>query len=33
MRYEVPIQDLSVDLSRIPALPKSGFVMTGIRPA
>lgn len=28
--YEVPAQDLSVDLSRIPALPRSGFV---IRPS
>jgi fatty-acid peroxygenase len=27
MRYEVPGQDLFVDLSRFPALPKSGFVM------
>jgi fatty-acid peroxygenase len=26
--YEVPEQDLSVDLSRIPALPSSGFVMS-----
>lgn len=28
MQYEVPDQDLSVDVSRIPALPKSGFVMS-----
>jgi fatty-acid peroxygenase len=27
MRYDVPGQDLSVDLSRFPALPKSGFVI------
>jgi fatty-acid peroxygenase len=29
--YEVPEQDLSIDLSHIPALPKSGFVMSGPR--
>jgi fatty-acid peroxygenase len=28
MRYEVPDQDLSVDLSRFPALPRSGFVLS-----
>jgi fatty-acid peroxygenase len=27
MRYHVPRQDLTVDLARIPALPRSGFVM------
>jgi fatty-acid peroxygenase len=27
MLYEVPDQDLSIDLSRFPALPKSGFVI------
>lgn len=27
LRYEVPEQDLSIDLARIPALPKSGFIM------
>jgi hypothetical protein len=32
MRYAVaPEQDLTVDLSRIPALPRSGFVVEGIR--
>lgn len=31
MRYTVPEQDLAVDLSRIPALPKSGFIMTRIQ--
>lgn len=25
--YEVPAQSLSVDLARIPALPKSGFLI------
>lgn len=30
LRYEVPAQDLSVDLARIPALPKSGFVMSRV---
>jgi len=33
MTYPVPLQDLSVDLSVIPALPKSGFVLTEVRPA
>ncbi|MEH1011915.1 cytochrome P450 [Micromonospora sp. CPCC 206060] len=32
MRYDVPPQDLTVDLRRIPALPASGLVLTGIRP-
>ncbi len=31
--YQLPPQDLSIDRSRIPALPKSGFVLTGIWPA
>lgn len=30
MRYRVPEQDLDVDLSVIPARPRSGFVMAGI---
>ena len=25
--YDVPEQDMSVDLSRLPALPKSGFLI------
>jgi fatty-acid peroxygenase len=29
--YAVPAQDLAVDLARMPALPRSGFVMTGVR--
>lgn len=33
MRYDLPPQDLTVDLSRMPALPKSGFVIGNIRPA
>lgn len=33
MEYTVPTQDLSVDLSRIPAAPASGFVIERIRPA
>jgi fatty-acid peroxygenase len=33
MRYEVPDQDLSVDLSHFPALPKSGFVIARPRRA
>ncbi|MGB3307737.1 MAG: cytochrome P450 [Thermomicrobiales bacterium] len=33
MEYDVPPQDLQVRLSSMPAIPKSGFVMTNIRPA
>jgi fatty-acid peroxygenase len=33
MTYDVPPQDLSVDLTHIPALPKSGFVMSNVKPA
>jgi hypothetical protein len=32
MSYEVPQQDLSVDKSTIPALPRSGLIVTCIRP-
>ncbi|HEV7265269.1 MAG TPA: cytochrome P450 [Falsiroseomonas sp.] len=32
MRYEVPEQDLRVDLSRMPAQPASGFVIRGVQP-
>lgn len=31
IEYDVPEQDLSVDLSRIPALPKSRFVINNVR--
>ncbi len=31
MRYDVPPQDLALDLSRMPALPASGFVVTDVR--
>jgi fatty-acid peroxygenase len=31
MRYEVPQQDLSVDLARMPAIPASRFVIAGLR--
>jgi fatty-acid peroxygenase len=31
MSYEVPQQDLSADKSTIPALPRSGFIMTRVR--
>ncbi|MGQ7792884.1 cytochrome P450 [Faunimonas sp. B44] len=31
MHYTVPPQDLSVALDRVPALPKSGFVMANVR--
>jgi fatty-acid peroxygenase len=33
MTYGVPDQDLSVSLRRIPALPRSGFVVSNVRPA
>jgi len=33
MRYEVPEQDLRIDLSRMPTLPRSGFVISRIRRA
>lgn len=31
LSYDVPPQDLSIDLSRMPALPASGFVLDGVR--
>ncbi|MBW3632197.1 MAG: cytochrome P450 [Chloroflexi bacterium] len=31
MEYEVPLQDLSIDLSRMPAIPKSRFVIGNVR--
>jgi fatty-acid peroxygenase len=31
LEYDIPEQDLSVNLQEIPALPKSGFVMTDVR--
>lgn len=31
IEFEVPYQDLSYDMSKIPTLPKSGFVMNNIR--
>ncbi len=33
MRYDIPAQDLTIDLGRMPALPNSRFVMTGVRAA
>lgn len=33
MAYEVPKQDLEIDLSRIPAIPKSRFIMKNVRKA
>ncbi|RYE94459.1 MAG: cytochrome P450, partial [Myxococcales bacterium] len=30
MTYQVPAQDLSIDFQRLPALPRSGFVMTHV---
>jgi fatty-acid peroxygenase len=30
MTYDVPAQDLKVDLARVPAQPRSGFVMTNV---
>ncbi len=32
MQYDVPAQDLRIDLSRMPARPKSGFVISNVRP-
>jgi fatty-acid peroxygenase len=31
LRYDVPPQDLSVDLTRMPTLPRSGFLMRNVR--
>jgi|GEM_PF-5155946 len=31
MRYEVPRQDLPIALSRMPALPRSGLVISRVR--
>ncbi|GIJ78503.1 fatty-acid peroxygenase [Micromonospora phaseoli] len=31
IRYDVPPQNLAIDLSRMPALPASGFVVTDVR--
>jgi fatty-acid peroxygenase len=33
IRYNVPPQDLSVDAMRLPALPRSRFVISAVRPA
>lgn len=33
MRYEVPPQDLTIDLSRMPTVPRSGFVLRNVRQA
>jgi fatty-acid peroxygenase len=33
MRYEVPEQDLSMDLGRMPAIPKSRFVIRSVNPS
>lgn len=30
MRYDVPNQDLTIDLGRMPALPNSRFAVTGL---
>lgn len=30
MRYSVPDQDLRIDFARLPALPRSRFVMRGV---
>jgi fatty-acid peroxygenase len=31
MDYRVPTQDLRIDLKRIPAVPRSKFVMTDVQ--
>jgi fatty-acid peroxygenase len=33
MRYDVPAQDLSIQMNRLPAIPRDGFVIEGVRPA
>ena len=33
IHYQVPQQDLEVSLARMPAMPASGFVIEGVRPA
>ena len=33
VRYQVPIQDLDVSSARIPAMPRSGFVISDVVPA
>jgi fatty-acid peroxygenase len=33
MQYDVPPQDLRVDLSRLPSVPRSRFVIANVRPA
>jgi fatty-acid peroxygenase len=33
MEYDVPEQDLDVDMSDMPTLPESGFVMRNVRRA
>ncbi len=33
VRYDVPEQDLTIDRGRLPALPRSRFVMSRVRPA
>ena len=32
IEYEVPPQDLSIDLARVPAMPASKFVLSHVRP-
>ena len=31
LRYRVPEQDLSLDTSRLPALPRDGFVISDVQ--
>ena len=31
--YTVPAQDLRIDMRQLPALPRSGFVLSSVRPA
>jgi fatty-acid peroxygenase len=31
MSYEIPLQDLTVRLNRLPALPESGFMLANIK--
>ena len=32
IQYDVPEQDLRIDYSRLPALPRSRFIISNVRP-
>ena len=33
LRYQVPSQDLRIDFQRLPAIPRSGFVIADVTPS